>query len=118
MSFFHEPGNDSNLQYDNTAFLYFLATSLLMLILTLTTHLLNTLLHLPIKLPPKLTQNRIFTQKVKNLESVKFHRGINLTFAVKIVLLLLLGMTFAWLYENSSVTQKMKGFDPYDILGV
>lgn len=48
MSFFQEESDDSNLQYDNAAFLYFIASTLIIAAATLLTFIVNTLLSLRI----------------------------------------------------------------------
>jgi len=69
MSFFNEKGDDSNLQYDDTAFLYFIASMLIVGAITTFGFIINNLLKLRIDGSRRLKKAEIFTKKIKNLRS-------------------------------------------------
>jgi hypothetical protein len=67
MSFFQQKGDDSNLQYDDAAFLYFIASSILITAFITAFLFLRDLFSLRVKDAYVLSKNSIFLSKVKNL---------------------------------------------------
>jgi translocation protein SEC63 len=119
MAFFDTQGDDSNLQYDDTAFLYFLSSLLACLILALSCSIMGAFSRLPLPHGKELSKATAFKDKLRKMKSI--HRGKIINFGLfgKIMLLIAcLGM-IVWIYQLSiSNSNSLKGFDPYQILGV
>lgn len=60
MSFFREQGDDSNLQYDDAAFLYFIASALSLSAIGLAVSIVNTLRELRPKDEARISNQEIF----------------------------------------------------------
>jgi preprotein translocase subunit Sec63 len=119
MSFFQEESDDSNLQYDNAAFLYFIASALIVAAITTLASLLRDLLSL--RLPHKRTmQNTGFLQQqIHNLAAKKRREAITLSFFLRMALVVVLALLTLHVYHRSRAAEnKMKGFDPFEILGL
>lgn len=119
MSFFSEEGDDSNLQYDDAAFLYFIASTLIVGALVTVGFLIRDLLRLRIQDKKKLLEAGIFERQLANLRADKVKKVFNSSFFGKIaVLAVLIGLTF-FVYDYSiKAANKLQGFDPFEILGV
>ena len=96
MSFFQQEGDDSNLQYDDAAFIYFIASVLSIAAIGLTLSIINTLLSLRTKEDKSLKQDNTFKQKLSNLHKDKTSKKITLSFFIKIILLILVCLTFVY----------------------
>ena len=97
MSFFNQKGDDSNLQYDYAAFLYFIASSISIAFLIDFVLILRDLLSLRINDSSKLSKNPLFKQKIKNLRSEKirsFKNGLLIKLAILLGLSLLLYVVY------------------------
>ncbi len=60
MSFFREQGDDSNLQYDDAAFLYFIASALSLSAIGLAVSIVNTIRELSPKDEARISNQEIF----------------------------------------------------------
>lgn len=119
MAFFEEEGDDSNLQYDNAAFIYFIASALILAAITLLASIIQQLMSLRIPDRRKLERNGLHDRQLKNMAEAKRRKVFGLGFFGKILGLVLLVLLVGWIYEKSqSAELKMNGFDPYEILGV
>lgn len=119
MAFFKEEGDDSNLQYDNAAFIYFIASALILAALTLLASLTQQLLSLRIADRKKLEANGLHAQQIRNITALKRRKVFGKAFFFKLVALVALVLLVCGIYEKSqSAELKMNGFDPYEILGV
>jgi len=67
MSFFGQKGDENNLQYDDTAFLYFIASFVSLGAVVSLVLILRDLWSLSIKHKEKLAKNHIFKTKISNL---------------------------------------------------
>lgn len=119
MSFFQEEKDDSNLQYDDTAFLYFVASALIVASTVTLCFIVNQLRRLSIPNRKLLAANPLYHRPLKNLEQLKRKQVFNLSLLGKLLLFAILVGLVTWVYfESSQGTNKMKGFDPFEILGV
>ena len=120
MSFFRQEGDDSNLQYDDAGFLYFLASLFSVTAFLLGISLFRTLFSLTLSSEmSKLKTNPAFRPKLNNIRSSKKRKFLNQGFFIKLGVFVLCTFAFMMIYDESRKTEnKLKGFDPYDILGV
>ena len=119
MAFFEEEGDDSNLQYDNAAFIYFIASALILAALALLASLARQLLSLRITDRSKLEASGLHATQLSNIAALKRRKVFGAAFFCKILALVALVLLVGWIYEKSqSAELKMNGFDPYEILGV
>lgn len=119
MAFFEEEGDDSNLQYDNAAFIYFIASALILAALTIFSSIIRQLLSLRITDRKKLEANGLHTQQIRNITTLNRRKVFGKAFFVKVIALIALVVMVCGIYEKSqSAELKMNGFDPYEILGI
>lgn len=94
MSFFQQEGDDSNLQYDDAAFIYFIASALSVTAIALTVSLARSLLSLRLGQESRLEKVPAFREKLGNLRADRRRSQLTLGFAVRVVLLVLVCLTF------------------------
>ena len=99
MSFFQQEGDDSNLQYDDAAFLYFIASALSIAAISLTLSVLNDLLALRFRQEWKFAKAPVFKQKIRKVKSEKRRMNLNGSFLLKLLSLALVCVLFMWVYE-------------------
>lgn len=119
MAFFEEEGDDSNLQYDNAAFLYFIASALILAAIVSLAFIVEHLLWLRIKDRKKLEEDGLHGKQLKNLAELRRRKVFAPSFFGAVFGFVVLVLLVGWIYEKSqSAELKMNGFDPYEILGV
>jgi len=119
MSFFQEESDDSNLQYDNAAFLYFIASALIVAAVTTVASLARDLLSLRIPQEKTITRTTFLQQQLDNLAAKKRKEAISPGFFLRFGLVAVFVFLTLHVYERSKAAEnKMKGFDPFEILGL
>lgn len=110
---------DSNLQYDDTAFLYFSLSFLLLLLIPLIYNLLRQVLLNDLQEKQRMKGNKYLTAKFEEIKQIEKYDKLNRFLLLKLVLLVILIVS---LYENilklGQVEGTIKSFDPYETLGV
>ena len=101
MSNFYEQKDDSNLQYDDAAFLYFLASALSISAIVLTISVLKDLWKMKLKNTEELDKVKIFEQKLKNLSSLRRKRTLNCTLVLKLLFIIGCCFLFFWVSNAS-----------------
>ena len=114
MSFFQEDADDSNLQYDDTAFLYFVASALIIASTSVFCLIISQCQKLSIPDRKKLADQPIYHKQLKNLQDLNRRKVFNKRLVFKVILFIaLVGLTY-WIYlESNKGQKKMKGFDPF-----
>jgi preprotein translocase subunit Sec63 len=119
MSFFQEEGDDSNLQYDDAAFMYFIASTLIVATATIFVFVLRDLLSLRISDRSTIERTGRLNKQLVNLAALKRRKVFTLRFFLKIAVIgALVGLTIGVFEQSRRAENKMKGFDPYEILGL
>ena len=119
MSFFQQEGDDSNLQYDDAAFLYFIASTLAVGAISALAFAARDLLSVSVSNKSKIRGVGFLDEKLAALTAYKKSQAITLSFFVKLAVAALLVVGIIGIYavaQNND--KKMKGFDPFEILGL
>lgn len=118
---FTKGSNNRNLQYDDTASGFFLSTLLTIVSLCLFVHLIRKVLSPWGNIPglKDAEKNPILQPKVREMKKSKKYSFLTFWFVVKsLFLLFLLYHLFSTIRSLESEHHDLKGFDPYEILGV
>lgn len=119
MSFFQQEGDDSNLQYDDAAFLYFIASTLAVGAIIALIFAIRDLLSISISNKNKIKGAGFLDKKLAALSAYKKSQAITLSFFVKVIVAGLLAVGIVGIYFIAvNNDKKMKGFDPFEILGL
>ena len=119
MSFFEQKGDDSNLQYDDTAFLFFIASFIVVTAITTVAFLIKDFELLNIYNGDKLAKSPMFTEKLNKLKLSRRRKCFSKGFFIRVGILVVLTLTFLVIYKEVLKSEnKLQGFDPYKILGV
>jgi hypothetical protein len=119
MSFFQQEGDDSNLQYDDAAFLYFIASALAVGAICSIALALKDLLSISVPNAPKIRRAGFLDEKLAALTAYKKGQAITGFFFAKLVVAAVLAVGIIGIYSVAqSNDKKMKGFDPFEILGL
>ena len=119
MSFFQQEGDDSNLQYDDAAFLYFIASTLAVGAITALAFAVKDILAVSVSNKGKIKGVTFLDDKLAALSAYKRSQAITVNFFVKLIVAALLAVGIVGIYtiaQNND--KKMKGFDPFEILGL
>jgi len=114
MSFFQEEQNDSNLQYDDTAFLYFIASALIVASLVITYFILKQLSQLKVPNEKHIAKNPIYFRQLERLRADNRKKVFSKSLWIKLAFLAICVYLTYWTYlESSKGANKLKGFDPF-----
>jgi amino acid transporter len=102
MSFFQQEGDDSHLQYDDAAFLYFIATVAIVGAIGVGWTIASDLLGLRLRGLGEVAKSAVFKEKMKNLRRENRRKIINGGFLKKVALFLVLVGVFVWVHRQSA----------------
>ena len=101
MSNFYEQQDDSNLQYDDAAFLYFIASALSVSAMVLTCSVFKNLWRLKLKNTDALEKSGIFEEKLRNMRSLRRSNILNCSLLLKILFIIACCVVFLWVSNTS-----------------
>lgn len=99
MSFFEQQGDDSNLQYDDAAFLYFIASALILGGLYLSITIISDWLASRPSLGISLEKHEIFKNKLNNLKNLNKRKLMQSGLLIKSLLLVVICIIFLWVHS-------------------